>query len=228
MTDKPSIAITGGASGIGKAIAHILTPDYRIAILDTKQCYSITGADILSMTGSVSNQDDVSRFFKEVLMEFGRLDALVTCAGVGFSQPIVVVVVSDWARVIDVNLTGTFLCCREALRYMIPSGQGRIVTLGSLASMRGFPGQSAYSASKWGIRGLTEVLANEVRKDGIQVSCVHPGTVNTEIWDQIMPDAPRGKMLTTEEIADIVAFVIRQPKNVTIESIVVMPASGEF
>jgi NAD(P)-dependent dehydrogenase (short-subunit alcohol dehydrogenase family) len=218
MSIKEKVAIiTGAGRGIGQATArlfarqcaHVVVFSQTAAHLDeTLAQIRDEGQDALAITGDVAREEDVQRLFEETTRLFGRVDILVNCAGIVVKRPFVEMDVESWDRVIDVNLRGTFLCCREAFRVMIAQRQGVIINLSSLSGVRGvekFPGLSAYNVSKAGVASLTEILAVEGRPHNIRICVVSPGAVATEMLRQAAPHLKAG--MTPGDMAEILLFL---------------------
>ncbi|HLQ10869.1 MAG TPA: SDR family oxidoreductase, partial [Ktedonobacteraceae bacterium] len=161
-----------------------------------------------SMAGDVSNEDDVVSLFHRVMESYGRVDALVNCAGIVAVRPFVDMDAVTWDNVISVNLRGTFLCCREAFRVMAAQRSGVIINFSSLSGVKGvekFPGLSAYNVSKAGVASLTEILAVEGKPHNIRVCAVSPGAVDTEMLRQAAPHLQAG--MTPDDMAEILLFL---------------------
>jgi NAD(P)-dependent dehydrogenase (short-subunit alcohol dehydrogenase family) len=166
------------------------------------------GEHALAIAGDVSREEDVEALFQQVRERYGRLDMLVNCAGIVAVRPFVDMDVAIWDRVLDVNLRGTFLCCRAAFRMMAAQKQGVIVNISSLSGVKGvekFPGLSAYNASKAGIASLTEILAVEGKPHNIRVCAVSPGAIDTEMLRQAAPHLKAG--MTPKDLAEILLFL---------------------
>jgi NAD(P)-dependent dehydrogenase (short-subunit alcohol dehydrogenase family) len=176
----------------------------------------------------VSQEPDVSKLFHFVLSRLGRVDILVCSAGIlrtsGVPRPASDLSLDEWDRVIDVNLTGTFLCNREAVRIMIRQRRGQIINMSSMSGLRGHALDSAYCASKFGVIGLSESIAEEVRRFGIRVQTVLPDVVATPLWAQngLLP-APYDS-LPAERVADFITFLATLPED----SILINPVLGRF
>ncbi len=158
--------------------------------------------------GDVAREEDVRKLFEQTLQTYGRVDILVNCAGIVAVKPFLEMDTETWDEVINVNLRGTFLCCRTAFRVMAEQKQGVILNLSSLSGVKGvekFPGLSAYNVSKSGVAGLTEILAVEGKPYNIRVSAVSPGAVATEMLRQAAPHLKAG--MTPDELAEILLFL---------------------
>ena len=166
------------------------------------------GGEALAVVGDVAREEDVRNLFEQALQAYGRVDILVNCAGIVAVKPFLEMDTETWDEVINVNLRGTFLCCRTAFRVMAEQKQGVILNLSSLSGVKGvekFPGLSAYNVSKSGVAGLTEILAVEGKPYNIRVSAVSPGAVATEMLRQAAPHLEAG--MTPDELAEILLFL---------------------
>lgn len=216
MKDRIAI-ITGAGRGIGRATAQCFARQSAHVVLFSRTPVHIErvaaeivqeGGHALILAGDVSREEDVLALFQQVKETYGRLDILVNCAGIVAVRPFEEMETITWDHVLNVNLRGTFLCCREAFRLMIPQHQGVIINLSSLSGVKGvekFPGLSAYNVSKSGIAGLTEILAVEGKPHNIRVCAVSPGAVDTEMLRQAAPHLRAG--MTPEDLAEILLFL---------------------
>ena len=214
--------VTGGASGIGLAIARRLAASgARVVLWDLvagalERAVSSIGPVANAMVVDVGDSGSVQRASVEVLRSGGSVDVLVNNAGVsGANAPTWDYPVDEWRRVLDVNLTGTFLCCRALIPAMVASGYGRVVNVASVAGKEGNPNAAAYSASKAGVIALTKTLGKELARAGVNVNCVAPGAVRTGIFDQMSAEhveymlskIPMGRFGTVDEVAALVTWL---------------------
>jgi NAD(P)-dependent dehydrogenase (short-subunit alcohol dehydrogenase family) len=163
--------------------------------------------------------------FSAVARDFGRLDILVNNAGIFQSaMPLENTPVELWRDIIETNLTGTFLCCRAAVPVMVPGAT--VINVASVAARDSFPGYSPYNASKSGVLGLTFTLRQELKDRGIRVTALLPGASNTEMWQQVMPDAPREKMIEVESIAALVLETVLLSPRANLTELVLDPITG--
>jgi len=221
-TAAKTALVTGAARGIGLAIATRLAADgLRVALLDrdgdaVPAAARSVGGDALALVADVTRARDVDAAVSRVEQEWGRLDVLVNNAGItGRSFPIWELTDEDWQRVIDVDLTSVFLCCRAAVKVMLRQGSGRIVNVASIAGKEGNPTLVPYSTAKAGVIGLTKALAKEVATRGILVNAVAPAVIGTELLKQMEPATvdllvskiPMGRVGTPEEVAALVAWL---------------------
>jgi 2-dehydro-3-deoxy-L-rhamnonate dehydrogenase (NAD+) len=196
--------VTGAAGGFGTAIVERLRDDGLVVAL----------ADLPAL--DVTDQASVERMVARVLADHGSLDVLVNSAGVaGPTAPLVDYPPDDFRRVVEVNLTGTFLCTRGCLPSMIQRGYGRIVNIASIAGKDGNPGMSAYSAAKAGVIALTKSVAKELAQTGVLVNCVVPAVFDTGLTNQataedrrrFVASVPMGRMGRPEELAELVSWL---------------------
>jgi 3-oxoacyl-[acyl-carrier protein] reductase len=214
--------VTGAARGIGLAIATRLAADgLRVAMLDQDRAAVEAaapglGAGALALAADVTRAGEVDAAIARIEREWGRLDVLVNNAGItGRSFPIWELTDEDWQRVIDVDLTSVFLCCRAAVKVMLRQGGGRIVNIASIAGKEGNPTLVPYSTAKAGVIGLTKALAKEVATRGILVNAVAPAVIGTELLKQmetstvelLISKIPMGRVGTPEEVAALVAWL---------------------
>lgn len=177
------------------------------------------GGTAMFLPTDVASDEDVRRLVDATLGEFGRLDVAFNNAGIeGTSADIADTTVDDWHRIIDVDLTGTFLCMHHELPRMLQSGGGSIINCASVAGLVGFAGATAYTAAKHGVVGLTRAAALEYATRGIRVNAVCPGVIDTPMVERVTHDdedtaaqlralEPVGRFGTPEEVAQLVLFL---------------------
>jgi 2-dehydro-3-deoxy-L-rhamnonate dehydrogenase (NAD+) len=210
--------VTGAARGIGLAIARRLsTEGCRIVVWDVDlgplagSGFSPDAAEVVDVT----DYTRVARGFAAAVARFGKVDILVNNAGV--NGPVAAAEhypLDDFARVLAVDLTGVFHCCRAAIAHMKANGYGRIVNIASLAGKEGMPNISAYSAAKAGVIGYSKAIARELATSGVAVNCVAPAITETELFQEMTREhieaalarIPMGRFCAPEDIAAIVAF----------------------
>ncbi|GAC1435929.1 MAG: 3-oxoacyl-[acyl-carrier-protein] reductase [Ktedonobacteraceae bacterium] len=209
--------ITGAGRGVGRSTALIFARAGAKVVLfsrtqtqldETVSDIKQQGGQAIAVTGDVACEEDVQKLFKQAMQAYGRVDILVNCAGIVAVKPFVEMDTETWDSVININLRGTFLCCRTAFRVMAEQKQGVILNLSSLSGVKGvekFPGLSAYNVSKSGVASLTEILAVEGKLYNIRVSAVSPGAVATEMLRQAAPHLKAG--MTPNDLAEILLFL---------------------
>jgi 3alpha(or 20beta)-hydroxysteroid dehydrogenase len=224
LKNKTTI-ITGAARGMGAAIARLFAAEgARVVIADLLDA---EGAALAAELGAaaryrhhdVSSEDSWSNLLRDTLAEFGAVDVLVNNAGVLLMRSLTDTSRADFERILDVNLLGTFLGIKTIAPQLIARGGGAIINMSSVDGMKGSNATSAYSASKWGVRGLTKVAAMELGHRGVRVNSVHPGGINTAMTARAGGEAqaatqryfkatvPLGRMGQPEEVAPLVLFL---------------------
>jgi len=222
--------ITGGAEGFGRAIAErFLRSGAAVSLWDINRDVVSTTARELSALGPVhtviadiANRDQVAAAVAATTREWPAIDILIANAGLtGPNAPTWEYPPEEWRRVVDVNLVGTFYCCRAVVPIMLEQKYGRIVMISSVAGKDGNPNASAYSAAKAGIIALTKSLGKELASANIAVNCVTPAAARTRIFEQ-MTDAhiqymlskiPRGRFLDVHELAALVAWLASEENS---------------
>ena len=228
------IFITGGASGLGREIA--LQSAYlgaKVAITDTHaERLEATRADVAEIAGDclalqsdVTDEDEVAAAIGEITATWGQLDTVVNSAGVYYYGPIVDTPIADFDRVFNVNVRGLYLVCREAARVMLPKKSGHIINIASIAAERGIVGESVYSPSKWAVRGIGACLALELGPEGIRVTTVFPGGMNTTFWEtdprKLSGEWDTARMLKGSDVATAVVQIASLPPEVAIKEALV-------
>jgi 2-dehydro-3-deoxy-L-rhamnonate dehydrogenase (NAD+) len=224
LTNRVAV-VTGGAQGIGMAIAErLLLAGASGAIVDVNPdgaqraaaSLAVSGRSVSAFQCDVSDPASVRRTFDAIEKQYSRIDILVNSAGVGGPiGPIQEVTDDQWRRVIEINLSGTFYCCRAVIPQMISRGYGRIINISSIAGKGGRPNMAAYSATKAGVIAFTKAVAKEVAGNGVTVNVVTPGAIDTPILSDLTPQETRsliekipiGRMGRPEEVAALVHWI---------------------
>jgi 2-dehydro-3-deoxy-L-rhamnonate dehydrogenase (NAD+) len=214
------VVITGGSKGIGRGVAERMAAEGAQVVIwsrsDAEGAAAELGHGTLGITTDVASEASVTAALEATLAAFGKIDVLVTSAGVPATMvPTAELPLADWQHILDVNLNGTFLCCRAVLPGMVARDYGRIVTVSSHAGKESQPKIAAYSASKAGVIALTKALGRELATTGVRVNCFAPGAIDTPMT-QNLPEvvrtmlatmAPQKRMGTAEECAAMIGFI---------------------
>jgi 3-oxoacyl-[acyl-carrier protein] reductase len=234
LEEKVAI-VTGASRGIGRSVALTLARNgARVALAArTGSDLEIVQAEIEAFGGEaavfltdVTREDEIVALVRGTVERFGRLDILVNNAGVVVSGPLVETTTEQWDCVMDVNARGPFLLCREAIPYLKQQERTFIVNSASVVGVKGYVNQSAYSASKHALMGMTKALGKEVQADGISVHAVCPGGVDTQLVREVRPDLDRSVLMESQDIADIVLFLTTRRGNAVIDQIRVRRAAS--
>jgi NAD(P)-dependent dehydrogenase (short-subunit alcohol dehydrogenase family) len=212
--------VTGASRGIGAATAAAIAAAGAHVVVAARDRQALDGvADQIRNSGGqatpvaadMRDEGAIERLFAEVT-SVGQLSALVCAAGVLTPAPFIGTTSALWHETLDVNLTGTFLCCRAAFTAMAPAGEGRIVNIASLSGVYAtekFPGLAAYNVSKFGVVGLTEAIAVEGKEYGISAICLSPGAVDTAMLRRANPALRPG--LTPDDMGELIVALLDSP-----------------
>jgi NADP-dependent 3-hydroxy acid dehydrogenase YdfG len=233
--DRPlrgqTAAITGASRGIGLECARRLhAAGARVILLARSsdalaQACTALGANASAVECDLGDSSSVQRALSTIRSLLGAApDVIVNNAGLFLLAPIEGTPVEEFERTLRTNLTSPFAFVREFLPDMRERRRGHIVTIGSIADRHAYPENAAYAASKFGVRGLHEVLREELRGSGVRATLVSPGPVNTALWDPVNPDTrpgftPRARMLAAAAVADAVRYVVTRPPETNIDEL---------
>ena len=235
--DGKTAVVTGGASGIGRSTclalsdagANVVVVDlHPERVEDVVDELSGSPAAALGLALDVRQEADMARMADATVDRFGRIDVLVTCAAIlrgpgGSPRPLVDVEADEWRTVIDTNLTGMFLSNRAVLPAMIAQRKGDIVNVSSTSGREGRAHDAPYCASKFGVVGMSESLAAEVRNRNIRVQILLPDATDTPLWDQNLPVPKPAEAMPPERIAETILFLVTLPDDTIIPSMSVVP-----
>lgn len=236
LQDKICI-ITGAGTGIGKGIARrfaragatLILASRKAANLDaTAHATRALGAETMVRVTDVADEDSVLALFAAAEARYGRVDILINNAGVFDNGPVHELSLATWQKVVDVNLTGPFLCARSAFRSMLRTGGGRIVNVGSISAQMCRPRAAPYNSTKHGLAGLTKSIALEGRDHNIVCSMLHPGNFLTErraASDQATDQEP---MMSVDELAETALVMVMLPLHVNVLETIVLPTTQAY
>jgi 3-oxoacyl-[acyl-carrier protein] reductase len=225
LKDKVAL-VTGASRGIGKAAALALASQGAKVVINyarsseaaiaTVEEITDAGSEAIALQADVSQSAEVDNLFKTTLDKFGRIDVLVNNAGITQDTLLLRMKLEQWQAVIDLNLTGVFLCTKAVSKIMLKQRSGRIINIASVAGQMGNPGQANYSAAKAGVIGFTKTVAKELANRGITVNAVAPGFIETDMThdlksDEIIKFIPLGRYGKAEEVAGAIRFLASDP-----------------
>ena len=237
MLESKVAVITGAGTGIGKGIARAYAREGASLVVASRNAGNLrASADELAPMGvrvviaptDVTEEAQVAALFERTMSEFGRVDILVNNSGAFDGGPLDELPLETWQKVVDVNLTGVFLCTREAMKVMKLQGGGRIINIGSISAQMPRMNSAPYAATKHGLVGLTKSTALEGRDHGIVASILHPGNVLTEMRatsDRPMDVEP---MMSTDDIAMAALTMAALPLNVNMLESIVLPVEQKY
>jgi 3-oxoacyl-[acyl-carrier protein] reductase len=225
--------VTGGTKGIGRGIAEALVHEGVNVFISARSRHEIdeTVGELLSLkkgraTGIVAdvcNYSQIKAMFELAVSQLGGLDILVNNAGIGVFEKLEEMSPEDFRSVLETNLFGVFYCCHEGIPLMKQRGGGYIINISSLAGVNAHPRMAAYNASKFGLNGFSEALMQEVRHDGIKVSYIMPGSVNTEFGGDA-PDASKSWQLQPSDIARVVIDLLHHDDRALVSRVEIRPS----
>lgn len=221
LANKAAI-VTGGTKGIGRGIAEALVREGVNVLISARKRNEIdetlehlcamNAGKAKGIVADVCNYPQVQALFERAVAEFGGIDILINNAGIGIFSKVEEMAVDDFRAVLETNLFGVFYCCRQAIPLMRQRGGGYIINISSLAGTNAHPQMAAYNASKFGLNGFSEALMQEVRHDGIKVSYIMPGSVNTEFGGD-GPDESKSWQLTPADVAKVVIDLLHHDER---------------
>ena len=219
--------VTGGAQGFGLAIAkRFLVSGAQVVIwdIDEKILLSVEEKNITKIIVDVTNFQNIEEATKETLSLLGRIDILVNNAGIaGPSYTTWEYPIEEWQKIIDIDLSGVFYCCKSIVPVMKKNNYGRIINIASIAGKEGNPNAMPYSAAKAGVIALTKSLGKELANNNIAVNCITPAAAKTRIFDQISQEhidymlskIPRNRFVKVDELASMVAWMASEENSFT-------------
>ena len=224
--------VTGASRGIGRSIsmalaqagAHVIITSRNVEQLQKVQ--KEIGGNATPIPSDLSVEDDVDALFDLIKDREGRLDILVNNAAIGLWGHLVDFSMSDFDKIMNLNVRGLYLCCQRAMKLMIPRKSGYIINISSVVGFKGYPNQSAYTASKHAVMGITKSLAVEAREHNIQVSAIQPGGVETDFAFEARPDLDPSILIKPEDIAQCILFLLSLSDRAWVDQIHVRRRNG--
>lgn len=232
---KPCAVITGASRGIGRQTAlELAKHGWDVALIARSEAELTTLAAAIQALGQqayVYPQDmsvvtALVPLMQRVIQDLGGCDVLVNNAGVAYLGDVADTPLTEWERVLAVNLTAAFQCIQGVLPTMRSAQRGTIINVVSIAGQQVFPQWGAYCVSKYGLLALSHTLAQEERAYGIRVCALCPGAVDTPIWDTVPADFNREGMLSAQTVAQTIRQIIELPGEASIETLTLMPQAG--
>jgi NAD(P)-dependent dehydrogenase (short-subunit alcohol dehydrogenase family) len=220
--------VTGASRGIGLAVADGLRAAGAHVVRLARSLQDASGDRLTDLQADVTRPQDVERAVRRVVDDLGLPNIVVNNAGIFFIKPLEETTPAEFTATLATNLTGPFLLARALVPRMVERGSGHLVTIGSISDYIGFPGSTAYAASKFGLRGMHEVIRAETARSGVRTTLISPGPVDTDIWDAVKPDEKPGftkrkDMMRAEDVAEAVLFAVTRPARVAITEIRLLP-----
>ena len=235
--EKRRALITGASSGIGKETALAFAKAGIDVALVSRSKPKLTeiaeqarkaGVEAQAYAIDLAVIDQVKDQISSLVEDFGFVDVLVNNAGMGYTGMLLETPLADWRQVMDLNLTSAFQCIQAVLPSMRDRQRGLIINIASHAGQAAFPGWGAYSVSKAGMIALSRILAAEERGNGVRVTTLCPGSVNTPLWDTatVQADFDRSGMLTPEAVAQSILHAVLLPEQAVVDALTLMPSAG--
>lgn len=227
--------VTGAGRGIGRAVARAIARAGAEVVCAARTQDEIdavareiggAGGRAIALPVDLADEASILALFSEIDGRCGRLDIAINNAGIGRFARVADLPTEDIDAVIAVNLRGTLLCCREAMRRMIPRRSGTIVNVASVVGVKGYPNQSVYTATKHGVVGLTKSLAVEAQDHGIRASVILPGGVDTDMVVRARPDLSRDELLSPDDVAGAAMYLLSLSPRAAVDQIQIRRRGG--
>lgn len=236
LNDRVAV-VTGASTGIGQGIATAFAREGAKVVLAARRREPLdavakqiqaSGGTALAVSTDVAIEEQVIELFRRTMEAFGRCDILVNNAGTAAGRPTEELTLEAWKRVIDCNLTGAFLCSREALKIMKRQRSGRILNIGSTSAKMPRPNSAAYTTSKYGLEGLTHSLAVDGREYGVAASVLQPGNVMTPLWRGREDVVAKEGAMSPDDLAKIAVLMMTLPPELNLYEATVLPLTMPF
>jgi 3-oxoacyl-[acyl-carrier protein] reductase len=233
---KPIAVISGASSGIGEQLSiKLANLNYKVILisrnkdklLSIKKSIKKNNQKCQIIVADISKPDIIDKLKSQI--EFpSQISVLINNAGIGLFDKIQDISIDDWNQQINTNLRGSFLLSQFFVPFMIDNKFGKILFMNSVAGLNPYPYATAYVASKYALRGFSSSLREELREHNIKVISIHPGAVDTPLWDKAGSDFPKIDMMSANDVADMTIQAIIAPNNVVCEEIVIRRTAGDF
>lgn len=227
--------VTGASRGIGRAISVALAKEAATVVLaarsveklqETAEKVSQAGGKAEIVVTELTEEESIKNLVKTTDKKFNRLDILINNAGITHSAKLEQTTTEDWQRCINVNARAPFIICREALPLLKQSHPAHIINIASVVGVKGYPMQSAYTASKHALRGMTISLAEELNGSNIRIHLLCPGGVDTDMVGSVRPDIPKKNLIKPGEIAELVLYLVTHKGNAVIDELHIRRATS--
>jgi len=234
--NKKIAIVTGASTGIGKYMSIELSKkDFTVILIsrNKNKLQSVEdkikkhGNDCMILEADISQESSIEYIFDKI-KAYKNIDILINNAGLGIFNKIEDTTYTDWDIQMNTNLKGSFMMTKNIVPLMIKNNSGKIVFINSVAGLKPYPYSSIYVASKYGLRGFSSSIREELREHNIKVISVHPGAIDTPFWNNIKGDFPRDKMLSSIDIASSVIDAILSPNNIVQEEVVIRATAGDL
>ncbi|HCO92409.1 MAG TPA: 3-oxoacyl-ACP reductase [Phycisphaerales bacterium] len=227
--------VTGASRGIGRAVSVALAQEAATVVLAARSIEELQNtADMVSQAGGKSKiiitelteERSIKNLVEVTGEKYGRLNILVNNAGVTHSAKLEETLTEDWEHCLRVNARAPFILCREALPLLKQTQAAHIINIASVVGVKGYPLQSAYTASKHALRGMTISLAEELRGSNVRVHVLCPGGVDTDMVDRVRPDIAKDELIKPEEIAELVLYLVTHRGNAVLDELRIRRATS--
>lgn len=227
--------VTGASRGIGRAIAISLATESATVVLaaramdeleKTAAAVKKAGGESVLCPVELASEESIKNLVETAAKIRDRLDILINCAGITCAGLLADTPTADWDRCLNINARAPFILCRQAIPWLKKSEAARIVNISSVVGVKGYPNQSVYTASKHALRGFSISLAEELKNDNIRVHVICPGGVDTEMVDQVRPDIKKEDLISPDEIAQLVLYLVTHTGNAVIDELHIRRATS--
>ena len=234
--NKYNAIVTGASTGLGKHISIKLSDNnFNLILISRNNKKLKIVEDLINkrngkcsiISADISKESEIKKISSKI-NKFSKIDVLVNNAGIGIFNKIENMSISEWDKQLNTNLRGSFLMTKIVVDRMIDKKAGKIIFINSVAGLQPYPFSSAYVASKYGLRGFSSSLREELREHNIKVISIHPGAIDTPFWENVKGDFPREDMLSSEDVAASIVNTILAKNNIVHEEVVIRRTAGDI